>query len=101
MARWIDASPSQRFWQYILPAARRMIESGEWDRCIADYDARIAEAATRVETAEPDSFDQRAWRRRLASLTRERDGCVTSRDVDLATIAEGARRKALKKARAA
>lgn len=92
MTRWIDASPSQRFRQYTLPAARRMVESGEWDRCIADYDTQIEEARAALADAAPGTFDARARARRLASLERDRDSCIRSRNADIDTITEGRRR---------
>ena len=94
MASWIGASDAQRFWQYILPAAKRAIADGDWDRAVADYERQIADATARMDAAMADSFDQRAWRRRVASLTRDRDSCIASRERDIATIAEADRRRA-------
>lgn len=93
MASWIGASPSQRFWQYTLPAARRAIASGEWDRCIADYDRQIADAQADLAAQAPDTFAFRQRQRRIAGLERDRDSCIASRARDLDTIAEGERRK--------
>ena len=101
MARWIDATPSQRFWQYTLPAARRLIEKGEWDQCIAEYDAQIEKAKAGLAASEPGSFDHRQRTRRLAELETYRAGNIALKEADLATIAEGERRKALKRGRAA
>lgn len=41
MVRWIDASPAQRVAQYLLPAARRALASGEHDRAMANYAALV------------------------------------------------------------
>ena len=101
MARWIDATPSQRFWQYTYPAARRLIESGEWDACIAEYDAQIERAKAGLAASEPGSHDHRRRTRRLADLETYRAGNIASKEADLATIAEAARRKAERRIRAA
>lgn len=98
MARWIDASPAQRFWQYTYPAARRTIESGQWDACIADYDAQIGRARDDLAGAVPDSFDARARARRLAALERDRDSCRTQRERDEEIVAEAGRRRAARTA---
>lgn len=92
MTRWIDASPSQRFWQYTYPAARRLIENGDWDKCIAESDRQIADAQARLDAAIPGDIEHRRWERRLADRMRERDNAVAMRDQDLATIAEADRR---------
>lgn len=101
MARWIDATPDQRFWQYILPTAKRMINSGEWDACIAAYDPLIATARERIAAVDADSHDARRWTRRLTELESQRAGNVALRDADLAVIAEGVRRKDQRRGRAA
>lgn len=91
MARWIDASPSQRFWQYTYPAAKRLIQSGDWDRCIADYDTQIATTQARVDAAEPGSHEHRRLARRLATLQDHRAGNIALRQADLDVIAKADR----------
>lgn len=99
MASWIGGTPEQRFRQYVLPAAKRMVDGGEWDACLAAYAPLIEKARAAVEAAEPGSHDHRAWTRRLASLEAELAGNVAARDSDIAVIAEGARRDAARRAR--
>lgn len=101
MARWIDASPSQRFWQYTYPNARRLIESGEWDVCIAEGGRQIADAQMQLDATTPGDIEHRRWTRRLADRVRDRDNAVRMKEQDLATIAEAERRKAARKGRVA
>lgn len=94
MARWIGASASQRFWQYLVPAARAAIEGGDWDNAMADYQAQAEREKAALAAAVPGSLAARLGERRLESLRREWRSCRDSKARDLATLAEADRRKA-------
>lgn len=100
MASWIGASPSQRFWQYILPAARDALARGDAELCRAD----LLRKAAQVEAdfaADTSSVRDRKRARRLEALRREWRSVAAQEARDRATVAEGDRRKAARKSKAA
>lgn len=101
MASWIGASSSQRFWQYIVPAARRSIENGDWDQCIADYDKQIQFARIELAKHEDSSVDHKRWARRIASYETYRADLVRQHEQDLAVLAEADRRRSMKRIKTA
>lgn len=99
MASWIGASDSQRFWQYVVPAARKAVASN-W---FAEEKARLVEAAAKMQAAldaaEPGSFTARQANRRLETLRRDYRNAVAVHKRDLATLAEADRRAARRRVR--
>ncbi len=102
MAAWIGASPSQRFWQYTVPAARKAVNDGGWlEKAMADYVAQGEAYKAALEAAEEGSLAYRQANRRLEACRRDWLSLRDMRKRDLATLAEADRRKAYKKDKAA
>lgn len=102
MASWIGATDAQRFWQYIVPAARRAVADGGWlETEMAALAAKGSDMKAKQETFEVGSTEYRVYARRIEQLREQYRGLIAMRRTDLATLAEADRRKAYHKAKAA
>lgn len=99
MAAWIGASESQRFWQYIVPQARKEVADGGWlETALAEYVVKGETLKAAMVTMTEGSLEYRQSVRRLEALRRDYRSLVDQRKRDLATLAEADRRKAYRKA---
>jgi hypothetical protein len=67
VARYIDASPRQRFMQYLRPAARKALKEGWAEFTRKDILSRVGKLGERPA----DELGQRRWDRRIAALREE------------------------------
>lgn len=71
MARWIDADSTTRFFQYILPDARKRL--AQWPAYKEEFQARFRE----VHAAHKADLQSRKWRRRTRKMIEEwKDICA-------------------------
>lgn len=70
MATWIEASPAQRFYQYILPDAKNQLAIRAADKARADLVARAADVEARY-AVDVSPLRDRVRTRRLEILRRE------------------------------
>lgn len=92
MARWVDASDEQKFWQYTLPAARRRIAAKEWQLCMKQAEEDAAATKARMETLDEGTLAYNSARRHLDMLRRDWSSAKRSLRFDLGIVAEADRR---------
>lgn len=68
MARWVDATDDQKFWQYTVPAARRRTAAGEWLLCMQQAQDKADAAQARLALHEPDTLEYSSTLRYLDEL---------------------------------
>lgn len=93
MARWVDASDTQKFWQYTLPAARRRVASNEWQICMEQAEVKAEAAKQRMAVVEEGTLEYNSLRRLLEELRRDWFNARQNLRFDLAIIAEAGRRR--------
>lgn len=69
MARWIDANPQMRMYQYVLPAARQTV--AEAPKYAAACRAEIARLWAERSTHDLATYERRRGTRRVRSAIRE------------------------------
>lgn len=92
MARWVDASDEQKFWQYTLPAARRRVAAQEWQLCMKQAEEDAAATKARMEALEEGTLAYNSARRHLEMLRGDWSRARQSLRFDLGIIAEADRR---------
>jgi len=97
MARWVDASDDQRFWQYTLPAAKARLAINHWDVTLERITQDGIAAKKKQKAAKPDSFEYRALGRELVRLRRDYKTVLTSKKVDEDAVREAERRSPARK----
>lgn len=93
MARWVDASDAQKFWQYTLPAASSRIASNEWQICMTQAEEKAEAAKQRMAGVEEGTLQHSSLRRLLQELRRDWLNARNSLRFDLGIIAEADRRR--------
>lgn len=69
MARYIDATPAQRLYQYTLPAARR--EIAEAPQMFAEYAVALKRAWANRENRDAPFYSRKAMNRHVRKLIAE------------------------------
>ena len=98
MAAWIGASDSQRFWQYLVPAARAALARGDHDssREWLLGEVRKVEASYAADTS---ALRDKRRERRLADLRNLWRGIARAEAIDRETVAKADRLKSQRQAR--
>jgi hypothetical protein len=99
MARWVDASDEQKFWQYTLPDARRKLKQRHFE--IAKRNLESDAAWVKNAQAEVDrySFAYRSYGRQLDVMRREYRTLLEQERFTNGIIAEAERRIAARAAK--
>jgi hypothetical protein len=100
--RWVDASDEQRFWAYIVPAAKQRIESGYWDKFLARVEREGKAAAAKFASMDRNVVDALTYgnaRRDVEGLRRDYKAGLHNRAVDIQTLTTASRKKAARATR--